>query len=64
MQFARSLGRPGHAAVEGSGALASLSKDELLHRAAELDVAGRSKMTKDELLQAVGAASGRRRKAS
>lgn len=54
----------GDRTAEGSGDLASLTKDELLHRAAELDVAGRSKMTKDELLQAVGAASGRRRKAS
>ena len=44
--------------------LASLSKVELLHRAADLDVAGRSKMSKDELIQAVGSASGRRRKAS
>lgn len=56
----------GRRAREGSDTadLASLSKDELLHRAADLEIAGRSKMTKDELIRAVGAAPGRRRKAS
>ena len=46
--------------------LASLSKSELLARAAELEVAGRSKMTRAELEAAVAAASkpARRRKAS
>jgi DNA end-binding protein Ku len=44
--------------------LASLSKDELVHRAADLDIAGRSKMTKDELVRAVASAPSRRRKAS
>jgi DNA end-binding protein Ku len=42
-----------------------LTKSELLQRATELEIAGRSKMTRDELLQAVeAAAKPRRRKAS
>ncbi|MHB8681596.1 MAG: non-homologous end joining protein Ku [Acidimicrobiales bacterium] len=46
--------------------LSSLSKSELYERATELDVAGRSKMTRDELEDAVAAAGSgsRRRKAS
>lgn len=52
------------AKAPGSADLASLSKDELLRRAADLQIDGRSRMTKDELAQAVGAASGRRRKVS
>lgn len=47
--------------------LSSLNKSELLARAAELDVEGRSRMTKEQLVDAVKAASGahrRSRKAS
>jgi DNA end-binding protein Ku len=33
--------------------LSSLSKQELLEKAAEQDVSGRSKMTKDELVEAL-----------
>jgi DNA end-binding protein Ku len=48
------------------GDLSSLSKAELYDRASELDVPGRSKMSRDELEQAVSEAAGasRRRKAS
>jgi DNA end-binding protein Ku len=37
----------------GDGDLGSLSKDELYERASNADIAGRSKMTKDELLEAL-----------
>lgn len=54
--------RRGAAAAAG---LADLSKAELYDRAAELDVPGRSKMTRAQLEEAVAVASGgRRRKAS
>lgn len=46
------------------GDLASLSKDELLQRAADLEIAGRSKMNKDDLVRALASAPARRRKAS
>ena len=38
---------------DGDGRLERLSKEELLERARELDVSGRSKMSKDELIRAV-----------
>jgi DNA end-binding protein Ku len=44
--------------------LASLGKAELQRRASDLDIPGRSKMNREELVDAIGAASGRRRKAS
>jgi DNA end-binding protein Ku len=49
-----------------SGAAAGASKAELLSRAAELGIAGRSKMTRDELENAVAGATkpAKRRKAS
>jgi DNA end-binding protein Ku len=49
-----------------SGAATGTSKAELLARAAELDIPGRSKMTRDELERAVAAAAkpAKRRKAS
>jgi DNA end-binding protein Ku len=37
----------------GAAGLASLSKDELYERASEADISGRSKMTKDELVEAL-----------
>lgn len=54
---------------DAAGDVAALSKAELLERASELGIAGRSKMKRDELAAAVAAASGadrpaRRRKAS
>ena len=48
-------GRPAARRNGGDGRLDRLSKDELLERARELDVPGRSKMSKDELLRAVRA---------
>ena len=54
---ARSTGRP------SAPAASELSKSELLHKAAELGVPGRSKMTRKELEEAV-AGTGRRRRAS
>jgi DNA end-binding protein Ku len=44
--------RPG-----GPSDLDSLSKADLMARAADLDIAGRSKMSKPELIEAIGAAS-------
>jgi DNA end-binding protein Ku len=59
-------GRRDGAGKTADADLAALSKDELVHRAADLDIAGRSKMTKDELVQAIAAAEApaRRRRAS
>jgi DNA end-binding protein Ku len=53
----------GVAAAEGDGAGGSRhrTKAQLLEEAAELDVPGRSKMSRDELEEAVAAASSRRR---
>jgi len=53
-------------AAAGAEDLSTLSKADLLARAAELGIAGRSRMTKDELEAAVAGASrpARRRKAS
>lgn len=48
----------------GAEDLTSLGKAELLRRAADLDIPGRSKMNRGELLDAIGEASGGRRKAS
>ena len=45
------------AAPNGDGELAALSRDELYERAKELDIKGRSDMSKDELAAAVRAAS-------
>jgi hypothetical protein len=39
------------------GELAELTKDELYKKAQEADIPGRSEMTKDELIEALGAAS-------
>jgi DNA end-binding protein Ku len=68
---AASGSRRGRAGAGGgaSSDVAALSKAELLERAAELGIAGRSKMKREELAAAVAAASGaerpaRRRKAS
>lgn len=45
--------------------LSAMAKAELLRRAADLDITGRTRMTRDELEDAVrGASGGRRRKAS
>jgi DNA end-binding protein Ku len=44
-------------AGEGNGA-SSMSKSELYRRAQELDIPGRSKMSKDELARAVAEAKG------
>jgi DNA end-binding protein Ku len=60
----RSSGRGGAAAgrgrepdtASGPAGLAALSKADLLARAAELDIAGRSKMSKPELIKAIQAA--------
>ncbi|WP_333775546.1 non-homologous end joining protein Ku [Streptomyces sp. IBSBF 3136] len=56
---ARSRGRGG----DGRSELRKLSKAELYQRAAEQEVAGRSKMSREELVDAL-AAGGRRRKTS
>jgi DNA end-binding protein Ku len=45
------------ASTNGDGDVASLSKDELYERAKELDIKGRSDMSKDQLAAAVRAAS-------
>ena len=59
---ARQRSRP----IDKASALGELSKAELYERASELDVPGRSKMTRQELEEAVAEAGGsrRRRKAS
>ena len=44
-------------AAEAGDSLVDLTKDELYQKAKELDVDGRSKMTKDELVEAVRASS-------
>ena len=52
--------RPGTASAGGSSngeTLRELSKDELYERAADADIPGRSKMTKDELIKALSKAS-------
>jgi DNA end-binding protein Ku len=46
-------GESGGSGGSGKEELAGLSKQELLERAAEEDVSGRSKMTKDELVDAL-----------
>jgi DNA end-binding protein Ku len=60
--------KKGKAATDGSPDLSGLSKSELAAMARELDVKGRSSMSRPELEEAVAAASGarqqRRRKAS
>jgi DNA end-binding protein Ku len=57
--------RPPKKSASGGGQLADLSRTELLRRATEMGIAGRSKMTRDELEAAVkGASRGRRPKAS
>jgi DNA end-binding protein Ku len=53
----RSKGNGGSRGNGGNGELGALSKDELYERAKELDVKGRSDMSKDELAAAVRAAS-------
>ena len=45
--------KAGRSGNGGSGSIDDLSKDELLERAKEQDVPGRSKMTKEELAEAV-----------
>lgn len=52
--------------AQAGAAVAEMSKAELYERATELDLPGRSKMTRDELAEAVASASAgaRRRKAS
>ena len=58
-----SSGRSRGRAQPGGGQpeLDSLSKADLLARAAELDIPGRSKMSKPELIEAISAASGAQR---
>ncbi|HEX6022227.1 MAG TPA: Rho termination factor N-terminal domain-containing protein, partial [Solirubrobacter sp.] len=41
------------AKLKGEGALEDLSKDELYEKATDADVEGRSKMTKDQLVEAL-----------
>jgi DNA end-binding protein Ku len=62
----KSVGRAETRSGPDAASLAGLSKAELYDRAAELDVPGRSKMSRDELERAGAAAAsgGRRRKAS
>ncbi|HTT86905.1 MAG TPA: hypothetical protein VMF60_06035, partial [Acidimicrobiales bacterium] len=66
----RSASAGGRAAAPRGGDLSELSKAELAKRAAELGIEGRSKMTRDELEQAVAEAAtpsrtpARRRRAS
>jgi DNA end-binding protein Ku len=56
---------PAPAAKAGGAALGDLSKADLVRRAAELGIAGRTKMSRDELEKAVRSATGgRRRRAS
>jgi DNA end-binding protein Ku len=56
---------PAQAKVTKVAPVAELTKAELMRRATELDIAGRSKMSREELLHAVeAAAKPRRRKAS
>ena len=59
-------GRPaarGPAAASGAPDLDALSKADLLARAAELDIPGRSKMSKPELIKAIQAAGRSKRRA-
>lgn len=53
----RSEGRTPNMTTEGTGdpnsPLESRTKQELLNRARELDISGRSKMNKDELIKAI-----------
>ncbi|HZC60534.1 MAG TPA: Rho termination factor N-terminal domain-containing protein, partial [Streptosporangiaceae bacterium] len=60
-------GRPaagrGPAAESGPPDLDALSKADLLARAAELDIPGRSKMSKPELIKAIQAAGRPKRRA-
>jgi DNA end-binding protein Ku len=59
-------GRPaarGPAAASGPPDLDALSKADLLARAAELDIPGRSKMPKPELIKAIQAAGRPKRRA-
>ena len=69
---ARAAGRPpgggrpaarGPAAASGPPDLDALSKADLLARAAELDIPGRSKMPKPELIKAIQAAGRPKRRA-
>jgi len=55
-------GSSGDTAVEGSASddVAEMSKDDLYEEAQRLDIAGRSKMTKDELADAVAAATSKK----
>ena len=46
-------GRNGDDSADGDGNLSELSKDELLQRAREADVKGRSQMSKEELVEAL-----------
>lgn len=54
---------PAEAAESGSPDLDALSKADLLARAAELDIPGRSKMSKPELIKAIQAAGRPKRRA-
>ncbi|AQS65928.1 Ku protein [Streptomyces pactum] len=53
---------PSREAPPGRGELRELSKAELYQRATEQDIAGRSKMSRDELIDALTGARGRRKK--
>jgi len=50
---ARHSGRRGRGTGRGRNGLASLTVEELAEKARALDIAGRSKMTKDELVAAI-----------
>lgn len=55
------IDRGTHGGRDGEHDLAAMSKSDLYELAQELDVAGRSSMTKDELADAIGAARTRKR---